>query len=76
MIVRAAGAISTVKLALALAPVESVTVTETVNLPALVGVPVSEAPPSCTPGGSPLPVKLYGGVPPVAPNCAEYTAPT
>jgi hypothetical protein len=67
--VRLEGSIVTGRLPLAFAPVLSVTVTDTVNVPAVVGVP-DTAPLVETLNPPPAePDHVYGGVPPAAANC-------
>jgi hypothetical protein len=72
VIFNGAGKMVSARLAEADAPVESFTVTLTVNEPGEVGVPLkapvedAEMPP-----GKPLADHVYGGVPPVAPKAAE-----
>lgn len=73
------GAITTVKVrvALAEAPVASVTLTEMVDVPWVVGVP--EINPVASPvrgGGNPEMAHVYGVVPPVALSVVEYGEPT
>jgi len=72
VIFNGAGKMVSAKLAEAETPVESVTVTLTVDVPGEVGVPLKvpfDA--SEMPLGSPLPDHEYGGVPPVAVKPAE-----
>ena len=65
------------RVAVAVAEVESVTVTEKLVVPAAVGIPVrTPAAESVNPGGKPLAVQVRGGVPPDAVSCsAVYAVP-
>src|SRR5579872_3847677 len=68
MITSGVTAIVTVNDLVAVVPLESVTVTPTVNVPAVVGVPPSDPlADAVTPGGSPVNEKVYGPTPPLAP---------
>src|SRR5215469_7341144 len=57
-------------------PPLSVTVTEAVNVPATVGVPLSPVLPAPTPFGRPVTVNLYPPVPPLALKVAATDPPT
>lgn len=72
-----AGAITSDRVRVTFVFAESVTVTETVEVPSVAGVPLI-APPADTlkSGGSPAADQVYGGTPPMAASCAEYPAPT
>jgi hypothetical protein len=63
----------------AVAPRESLTATETENVPLVVGVPdsvpVSPVSLSVNPGAELVPEKVYGAVPPDAVIAAEYAVP-
>ena len=75
--VRAAAAIVTVNVWLAVWPFESVTVAVTVEVPGVVGVPdrlPDELP--VRPPGKPENANVYPAVPPVAVSVPEYAAPT
>jgi len=61
-----AAAMLTTNVCEAVAPLESVTVTFTLKLPRVVGVPLTVVPESETPGGKPLGENEYGGAPPLA----------
>lgn len=74
--VRAPAAMVTGKVWVTVALAESVTVTLTVDCPAVVGVPLTEPLAKLSPSGSPVTTKVYGGVPPVAPIWPVYATPT
>jgi hypothetical protein len=69
--------IANVNVLLAVNPFASFTATVRDTVPAAVGVPES-APPAdiVSVEGCPLAVNVYGAVPPVAANVAEYAVPT
>jgi len=56
---------------LARVPLESVTDTDTDDVPGAVGVPPIDPPDALSPPGRPLTDHAYGGTPPVAPREAE-----
>lgn len=77
VIVSGGGAIVRPTLLLAVAPVESVTVTDTLTLPAVVGVPLMlPSGVALSPSGNPLTANVYGGTPPEAATLALYPTPT
>jgi hypothetical protein len=58
-------------------PLESVAVTDTWNVPAVVGVPLKvPVVESVNPGGRPVAVKVYGPLPPVTDTAEVYAIPT
>jgi hypothetical protein len=77
VMVRVAGVTASVRLAEAVVPFASVTVTPTVELPAAVGVPlIAPAAEADNPAGKPLTAQAYGCTPPAAARLAEYAVPT
>jgi hypothetical protein len=55
---------------------ESVAVTVSVDVAAVVGVPLTAQPAAVNPAGSPVIVQVYGAVPPVTPTVLMYRLPT
>lgn len=53
----------------------SVTLTDRVNCPAVVGVPLMVPFAKVSPAGNPVTVNVYGGVPPEAPKACENAVP-